>query len=512
MQGAIAMVLGLFALVGLTGLLGGRQLADLNESFMHHSMKELHNVNDIRDSLARMRLNEKGYIIDAANAAAAEQHRSQWQAASQDLRKGLTALLEGDEDEDNRYARESLKALDTYATTATQAMAQIKDSDYTSAQDADRALTGAQTQAALIEQNVVQIARIVDAEAEATRADFQGEMRTLFIIFLGVLTLVVLAVVPLTLLNSTSIVRPLHHARDIALAIAQGDLTRPIRTEGSDEAADLLRALAQMQAALAALVGDVRGTAQNIHVASSEVASGNADLSTRTEQTASNLEQTASAMEQLTGTVRQSAGSAQTADELASSASTVAVRGGEVVAQVVTTMDEINVASRKISDIIGVIDGIAFQTNILALNAAVEAARAGEQGRGFAVVASEVRSLAGRSAEAAREIKRLINASVERVDAGARLVQDAGQTMGHIVGSVQRVSHIIREISHAAHEQSQGIGQVNSAVVQLDQMTQQNAAMVEQSAAAAENLKGQAERLHELVARFHIDPATPGPR
>ncbi|WP_235582356.1 methyl-accepting chemotaxis protein, partial [Rhizobacter sp. Root16D2] len=232
---------------------------------------------------------------------------------------------------------------------------------------------------------------------------------------------------------------------------------------------------------------------------------GNQDLSARTEQTASNLQQAASSMEQLTGTVKQSADSARQANQLASSAAEVAARGGSVVAQVVTTMDEINASSKKINDIIGVIDGIAFQTNILALNAAVEAARAGEQGRGFAVVASEVRSLAQRSAQAAKEIKGLIGASVDRVEAGSRLVADAGTTMNEIVGSVQRVSDIIGEITAASSEQSDGIGQINTTVTQLDQMTQQNSALVEESAAAAESLRDQAQRLSQAVGAFRFE-------
>ncbi|MDE2276091.1 MAG: hypothetical protein KGK09_07320, partial [Burkholderiales bacterium] len=237
------------------------------------------------------------------------------------------------------------------------------------------------------------------------------------------------------------------------------------------------------------------------------IASGNQDLSGRTEQTASNLQQAASSLEQLTGTVRQTADSARTANQLAASATTVAQRGGEVVSQVVSTMDEISASSRRIGDIIGTIDGIAFQTNILALNAAVEAARAGEQGRGFAVVASEVRSLAQRSAEAAREIKGLIGASVEKVESGSRLVADAGSTMGEIVASVQRVSDIIGEISAATGEQSTGIAQVNVAIAQLDQATQQNAALVEESAAAAESLRAQAATLTHVTERFQLEPA-----
>ena len=251
----------------------------------------------------------------------------------------------------------------------------------------------------------------------------------------------------------------------------------------------------------------VRDSAGSVNLASDEIASGNQDLSMRTEQAASNLQETASAMEQLTATVRNSADSARQANQLAASAAEVAQRGGTVVSQVVSTMDEINASSKKIADIIGVIDGIAFQTNILALNAAVEAARAGEQGRGFAVVASEVRSLAQRSAEAAKEIKGLIGTSVDKVETGSRLVADAGETMNEIVGSVQRVSDVIGEITSSSTEQSDGIGQVNTAVNQLDQMTQQNAALVEQSTAAAESLRHQAQRLSEALAGFRLAAA-----
>jgi methyl-accepting chemotaxis protein len=256
-----------------------------------------------------------------------------------------------------------------------------------------------------------------------------------------------------------------------------------------------------------ASVTAVRQGAEAIHTASTEIATGNLDLSNRTEQTAGRLQQTASAMEEITGTVRHSAGSASQANQLAITASAVAQRGGAVVSQVVTTMDEINHSSKKIADIIGVIDGIAFQTNILALNAAVEAARAGEQGRGFAVVASEVRSLAQRSAAAAREIKGLIGTSVDKVAAGSQLVADAGATMAEIVSSVQRVTAIIGEISTSAGEQNTGLDQVNQAVAELDRMTQQNAALVEESSAATQSLKDQADRLSQAVSAFRLQSA-----
>jgi len=343
--------------------------------------------------------------------------------------------------------------------------------------------------------------RTIDEAAKAIDADaLRSEQRLAAI---GLLALVLGGVFAWML--TRSITRPIARAAHLADAVARGDLSQSLEVDGRDEISQLMTSLSAMNAGLHKMVTQVRQSADSIQTASGEVAAGNQDLSSRTEQTASNLQQAASSMEQLTGTVKQSADSAHQANQLAASAAEVAARGGNVVAQVVTTMDEINASSKKISDIIGVIDGIAFQTNILALNAAVEAARAGEQGRGFAVVAAEVRSLAGRSAEAAKEIKGLIGASVDKVEAGSRLVADAGSTMKEIVGSVQRVSDIIGEITAASSEQSDGIGQINTAVVQLDQMTQQNAALVEESAAAAESLKEQAGRLAQVVSTFQLE-------
>jgi methyl-accepting chemotaxis protein len=307
-----------------------------------------------------------------------------------------------------------------------------------------------------------------------------------------------------------SIQQPLAQANDLASRIAAGDLSMQATITRGDEFGDLLRSQYAMSDALGRVVHQVRQSTDSIATASAEIATGNHDLSARTEQTSSNLQETAAAMEQFTSTIQQSASSAQQASSLAVGATGVARRGGEVVTQVVATMDEINHSSKKIADIIGVIDGIAFQTNILALNAAVEAARAGEQGRGFAVVASEVRSLAQRSAEAAKEIKQLINASVEKVDTGSRLVADAGGTMADIVQSVQRVTDMIGEITAASTEQSVGVAQVNQAVGNLDQMTQQNAALVEESAAAAQSLREQAEQLAQMVSVFTVNAAAYG--
>ena len=293
------------------------------------------------------------------------------------------------------------------------------------------------------------------------------------------------------------------YARDVMRTMAEGDLSQDIRVApGAD--ASLLAAVRDMSTGLAAIVADVRAGTDSMTTASREIAVGIHDLSLCTEKQASSLEQTSSNMQTLTDTVRQSAEAAAQANQMAGSVAAVARKGGDVVSQVVTTMNDINVSSKKISDIIGVIDGIALQTNILALNAAVEAARAGEQGRGFAVVAAEVRSLAQRSAEAAKEIKGLIGASVYKVESGSRLVKDAGATMDEIVASVQRVSDIIGEITAASSEQSQGIGQVNSSVGQLDQLTQQNAALVEQAAAAASGLEAQAKALQTSVSTFKL--------
>ena len=304
-----------------------------------------------------------------------------------------------------------------------------------------------------------------------------------------------------------SITVPLRRAVESAQAIAEGDLATDIKVTGKDETAQLLQALSAMKANLARIVGDVRQGSEGVSTASAEIAQGNHDLSARTEQQASALEETAASMEELSSTVRQNADNAKQANQLAINAATVAVKGGEVVAQVVDTMKGINDSSKKISDIISVIDGIAFQTNILALNAAVEAARAGEQGRGFAVVASEVRSLAGRSADAAKEIKTLINDSVQRVAHGTALVDQAGVTMTEVVGSIRRVTDIMGEISAASVEQSQGVSQVGEAVTQMDQATQQNAALVEEMAAAASSLKSQAQELVQTVAVFKLAQA-----
>jgi len=333
-----------------------------------------------------------------------------------------------------------------------------------------------------------------------------AKSRTLILVLEGLILLLGIVFARYLTLGIT---KPLHRAVDISRRVAEGDLSSEIAVTSRDETGQLLQSLKDMNHSLRGIVSNVRSGTDTISTASSEIAAGNLDLSSRTEQQASSLAETASAMEELISTVRQNADNARQASQLANSASSVAEQGGGVVSQVVDTMGAINASSRKIVDIISVIDGIAFQTNILALNAAVEAARAGEQGRGFAVVASEVRTLAQRSASAAKEIKELINDSVGKVDDGSRLVEQAGNTMQEVVSSVRRVTDIVAEISAASTEQTHGIEQINLAITQMDQVTQQNAALVEEAAAAAASMQTQAGRLMQMVSVFRLSEREP---
>ena len=355
---------------------------------------------------------------------------------------------------------------------------------------------------------VVEIDKLVEAQQTVERETLAGSISaqrnlTYLFILMGAVALALGGV--LAFLLTRSITAPLRDAVEVARKVAAGELTSRVNAVGKDEIGDLLRALKGMNESLLKIVGKVRVGTDAITSASEEIASGNADLSSRTESQASSLEETASSMEELTSTVKQNAENARQANQLVVSASDFAVKGGQVVGQVVDTMGSIKESSKKIVDIIGVIDGIAFQTNILALNAAVEAARAGEQGRGFAVVAAEVRNLAQRSAGAAKEIKGLIGDSVEKVDVGSKLVDEAGKTMGEIVTSVKHVADIMNEITAASQEQSSGIEEVNRAIGQMDEMTQQNAALVEQAAAAAESMQEQAVQLAQAVSVFKLE-------
>ena len=371
-------------------------------------------------------------------------------------------------------------------------------------QATQRAMTETMPRLARLQSAVEKLADLQDSIVVANGSEIKQHISSAqaMMLVLGLAALVVGVVCALWV--TRSITRPINYALQVARAVAAGDLTSQIRANTQDEAGQLLHALRDMNDALSQIVGQVRNGTVSIASASSQIATGNMDLSARTESQASALEETASSMEELTSTVKANADNAREANHLAGSASSVAQRGGEVVSQVVSTMGSINDSSRRVVDIIAVIDGIAFQTNILALNAAVEAARAGDQGRGFAVVASEVRNLAARSSAAAREIKELISSSVEQVDAGARLVAQAGATMDEVVASVKRVTDIVADISIATREQTEGIEQINTAIMQMDQTTQQNAALVEEAAAAAAAMSDQASELERLVARFRL--------
>jgi methyl-accepting chemotaxis protein len=356
-----------------------------------------------------------------------------------------------------------------------------------------------------LQQGHAEFVAMQDAASEGLRENFESEGRKLIVMSAGGLVVLIAGILLGAGFLIRSIKQPLSQANALAARIAEGDLSSAVDESRADEFGDLMCSLAAMNRALSLMVAQVRHSTDSIATASSEIATGNNDLAHRTEETSSNLASTASSMDSLTQAVRMSSDNARQAGTLAANASSVAQRGGDVVTQVVQTMQEIDASSKKIANIISVIDGIAFQTNILALNAAVEAARAGEQGRGFAVVASEVRSLAGRSAEAAKEIKTLIGTSVDKVEHGTQLVTTAGATMQEIVQSVRRVVDVIGEITAASSEQSSGIADVNHAISNLDQMTQQNAALVEESAAAAESLRDQAAQLAQAVAVFKVD-------
>ncbi len=377
-------------------------------------------------------------------------------------------------------------------------------------QATQRALSETMPRLARLQASVEKLADLQDGIVTANGAEIKQHISSAhaMMIALGLAALVL--GVACAYWVTRSITRPINYALQVARTVASGDLSSQIKAHSQDEAGQLLLALREMNDALSQIVGQVRNGTVAIASASGEIATGNMDLSARTENQASALEETASSMEELTSTVKANADNAREADKLASSASSIAQRGGVEVSQVVTTMGSINDSSRKVVDIIAVIDGIAFQTNILALNAAVEAARAGEQGRGFAVVASEVRNLAARSASAAKEIKELISSSVEQVDAGAKLVAQAGATMEEVVSAVQRVTGIVAEISLATREQTDGIEQMNTAIMQMDQTTQQNAALVEQAAAAASAMSDQAAELETLVSQFRLSGEAAG--
>ncbi len=505
--GAFALTLCLLAVIAAIGLVGISKTFHATDSMYHDRLVPLNQLSDVEYFLVRDRVLVMDMILQNKPENTAKRVAEMNKIASkvdETWAAFVTSTMAPDEQEQvNAFIAARDDYLKRGLTPAKNAMLAEKQEEAVALYSTQVSKYAPPLFETLQKLKAIQVRVAAEQMAEASAVN-----ASVRILVLAAAAAAIALSVFLAWFITRSITLPLSRAVQVAQTVAAGDLTSHVQTDRGDEAGQLLEALEDMNAKLQGIVSQVRIGTDAIAVGSSEIAKGNLDLSARTEQQAGSLEETASSMEELTSTVKQNADNARQANVLAATASDVAVKGGAVVAQVVQTMDEINDASRKIVDIIAVIDGIAFQTNILALNAAVEAARAGEQGRGFAVVASEVRNLAQRSASAAKEIKVLIDASVSKVDTGSRLVNQAGNTMEEIVSSVRRVTDIMGEISSASMEQEAGIGQINQAITEMDNVTQQNAALVEQSAAAAGALQEQADALAQLVSTFKLDAAT----
>jgi methyl-accepting chemotaxis protein len=504
-------------LTGLTGVLLVLLLAigalayatldretDRSAAFINREFAAIELLGDVRTGLANARRYEKDVLLNLGDDKEIARYRKQWDAELVQLAAGtgeLTPLLDTAQREELQRLSAGLAG---YRKGFEGLLGRIERGELHDPWAANKAMDAFKADVRAADKALGALSKSLLTDAQGRRGEIAAAARNAAAWLVGGLAASTLLGLVLAAVCARSITQPLARAQAVAQRIAAGDLTGRVQAAGRDELSALLRSLQQMQDHLIDLLGQIRDGSASVEVASREIAQGNADLSSRTERQASNLQQTAASMEQMTAAVSQSTHSAQQANTLAADAAQVAEQGGAVVGEVVANMDRISASSRRIADIIGVIDGIAFQTNILALNAAVEAARAGEQGRGFAVVASEVRSLAQRSAQAAREIKTLIGESVAQVDAGARLVHGAGATMAQVVAQVKQMREVIGEIARATSEQSSGLGEVNRAVTDLDQMTQQNAALVEQSAAAADSLRQQAARLAAASSAFRL--------
>ncbi len=501
----LACVLAALAAVTGTGLWGINSLSTTSQRVLAQDVQLAQQSSGIQGLVLQERRYEKDALINMADEHKRGEYMKKWHAARVKLTEALARVRQLDLSPEDAKAVDAMgKHFATYVAGIGVVVEMVKRGELASTQAANaevgkykEAVQGLEATSDQISERAMKRAEGVSAEI----ASMQARLTAMQLVFSA---LALVLAVSLCSWVTRSITRPLGEAVRVAETVAQGDLSSRIGVTSKDEIGQLLAALKRMNQSLVGIVSEVRNASDSIATGSAEIATGNADLSQRTEEQASNLQQTAASMEQLTVTVKNNADTAQQAAQLASNAATAAAEGGNVVGQVVSTMQAISASSKKISDIIGVIDGIAFQTNILALNAAVEAARAGEQGRGFAVVAAEVRNLAQRSAQAAKEIKALIGESVDKVEAGTRLVDDAGRSMDDIVAQVQKVNDLIGEISSASLQQTSGIGQIGDAVTQLDQVTQQNAALVEESAAAAESLKHQAAALAQTVSVFKL--------
>ncbi|MCO4094231.1 MAG: HAMP domain-containing protein [Acidovorax sp.] len=495
----------LLVVIGGMGYLALDRTSNTLDTLFSQRVQTLTDVAELRTTLGDLRRTEKDIIISFNNSVEVASLRESWGKALAALTKGMGQVRQTQAG-DAAFVEAIDKALvevKEYEKGISPVFEQIERAQI------DGAVGGAyadrlKKHMEATDQLLLGLAGTARDKMEEARKGVNTLTSTMSGLIAGALLLALAVLIPLTFFSVRSILQSLAQASTLAERIAAGDLSHDVRATSQDEVGQLVGAMGRMQDALRGLVHQVQEAASNISTASSEIASGNHDLSHRTEQTAANLEETASSMELLTSALQGNAQSSRQASEFAATAAEVAARGGTVVANVVTTMDQITASSRKIADITGVIDSIAFQTNILALNAAVEAARAGEQGRGFAVVASEVRTLAQRSAAAAHEIKGLISSSVERVEDGSRLVSQAGATMTEIVGSVRRVAGIISELTVSSAEQSDNVGHISQSVSQLDNMTQQNAALVEESTAASESLREQAVQLTSAVSQFKL--------
>jgi methyl-accepting chemotaxis protein len=489
--------LGIFSIFQLTNL--NRATDEIGNDLMPSSIAGM----GMKESVSRMR-SQEAQLATAENAEEAKKYAERTNEAVEAFRKYHTTFLkEADTSDDKKALDELLLAFNEYAQFSNKIGSLAKEGK------TQEAIAVLRTESSNSNKKMRgMLDKIVDAQIVAGQLAASNSNK----LFLNARMLIVIAMIASIAIGFSMAIwlarivsTPLRNAVSLAQSIATGDLTRSVEAESTCETGQLIRALSEMNASLLTVVSEVRAGTEQINSAAIEIASGNLDLSSRTEEQASALEETASSMEEITATVKHNGDNARQANILSQTATSIAVKGGSVVSEVVSTMTSINESSKKIVDIISVIDGIAFQTNILALNAAVEAARAGEQGRGFAVVASEVRSLAQRSASAAKEIKELINDSVEKVSQGTRLVDSAGSTMQEVVDSVKRVSDIISEITAAGQEQTSGIEQINQAIIQMDSVTQQNSALVEEAAAAAATLQEQSANLVQVVSVFKLD-------